>query len=976
MKSSGAADPRAAAALRTYAKKRAFEATPEPPPGAAPRHDGPLMFVVQQHAARRLHWDFRLEAGGVLLSWAVPNGPSLVTGEKRLAVRTEDHPFDYASFEGVIPKGQYGAGEVIVWDTGVYSPDEDGAYAFDDRADAERRIAQGLADGKLSIFLRGHKLKGSFALVRMKKKDEKEADNWLLLKHGDRFSSRESVTDATHSVLTGATLEQIERSGRSLPRIEARRLTPSGKHSPLPRRLAPMLATPESEPFDRPGWRYEPKLDGYRALAVIEDGEVRLHSRRGGLDLNKPFPEILQALRAQAVASMILDGELVAFDAQGRPSFHALQNTVPGPKPGGRRANSASPAAACVLFCFDLLYFAGIDLRDCPYEDRRRYLEQCLLPSAQVQLVHVADDGVALYAAAIEAGFEGMVAKRRDSKYEAGRRSRHWLKVKRVDTAEFVVGGYTRGKGWRASQFGSLLLGEPAGRKKLKYVGRVGSGFDDRLLAELKRRLEPLQTETMPFLERPDEVQGATWVKPATVVEVRYAEVTPLGLLRAPVFVRVRDDKPVAESGVAPVSRRRERGATNAVTGENDERAMDATEKRGRRAVRTTNASRRRAVHATKRSSPAHAPKADQSERLPADIAAVVAQLDGKAARMPLEVQGETIALTNLDKVLWPEDSELKQRAYTKRDFIGYLARVSPYMLPHLADRPLTMIRMPDGIHGSRFFQKHWEHKLPPFVERVEVFSESKSEQHEYLLCNNLATLLWLGQIGTLEFHIWHSRANPAPELAEAALDYASSLEALEASVLNYPDYVVFDLDPYIYSGKEKQGAEPELNAVAFERGKEVAFWLRELMRSMGLDPIVKTSGKTGLHVYLPIVRTIDFDAARAVCEAIGRHLMQQHPDAITMEWSTTKRTGKIFFDHNMNARAKTLNVAYSPRGVAGTPVSMPLTWKELERAHPLDFRMDTIVDRLQRNGDRWGDALSAKQDLTRSLAGPARSRT
>jgi bifunctional non-homologous end joining protein LigD len=283
---------------------------------------------------------------------------------------------------------------------------------------------------------------------------------------------------------------------------------------------------------------------------------------------------------------------------------------------------------------------------------------------------------------------------------------------------------------------------------------------------------------------------------------------------------------------------------------------------------------------------------------------------------------------------------------------------------------------MPDGIHGERFFQKHWEHSLPRFVERVEVFSESKSEQHEYLLCNNLATLLWLGQIGTLEFHVWHSRANPAPELTGAALDYSSSLEALEASVLNYPDYVVFDLDPYIYSGKEKKGAEPELNDVAFERGKEVAFWLRELMQSMALEPIVKTSGKTGLHVYLPIVRTIDFDAARAVCEAIGRHLMQQHPDIITMEWSTTKRTGKIFFDHNMNARAKTLNVAYSPRGVAGAPVSMPLTWKELERAHPLDFRMDTVMERLQRNGDRWTDALSAKQDLTRSLTGPARSGT
>jgi bifunctional non-homologous end joining protein LigD len=935
MRPSGGGAARASDPLQTYARKRSFQATPEPPPGTAPRHDGPLMFVVQQHAARRLHWDFRLEANGVLLSWAVPNGPSLVTGDKRLAVRTEDHPFDYASFEGVIPKGQYGAGEVIVWDTGVYSPDEQGELAFDDREQAQRRIAQGLERGKLSIFLRGHKLKGSFALVRMK-----DEQNWLLLKHDDRFARADApITEATHSVLTGLTLEDLKRPGRSVGRIEASRLTPRGKRSPLPQGLAPMLATAESEPFNKPGWLYEPKLDGYRALAVIHNGEARLHSRRGGLDLDTPFPDILSALRAQAVESMILDGELVAFDAHGRPSFHALQNTVPGPKPGGRRTDPGSQAAACVLYCFDLLYFAGIDLRGFAYDDRRRYLEQCLLPSAHVRLVHVEDDGVALYEAAIEAGFEGIVAKRRDSKYEAGRRSRHWLKVKRVDTAEFVVGGYTRGKGWRASQFGSLLLGQPAARGKLSYVGRVGSGFDDALLAELKRRLEPLETAKMPFLQRPDEVQGATWVKPVTVVEVRYAEVTPLGQLRAPVFVRVRDDKPVAETGAAKPS----------------------TDEGGRRAMRTSTRSR-----------PAREPKAKQSGHVPDDIAAVVAQLEGKAAKMTLEAQGETIALTNLDKVLWPEDRELNQRAYTKRDFIGYLARVAPYMLPHLADRPLTMIRMPDGIHGERFFQKHWEHKLPRFVERIEVFSESKNEQHEYLLCNNLATLLWLGQIGTLEFHVWHSRANPAPELDEASADYSSSLEALEASVLNFPDYVVFDLDPYIYSGKEKKGAEPELKDIAFERGKEVAFWLRELMRSMALDPFVKTSGKTGLHVYLPIVRTIDFDAARAVCETIGRHLMQQHPDTITMEWSTRKRTGKIFFDHNMNARAKTLNVAYSPRGVAGTPVSMPLTWEELERAHPMDFRMDNVVERLQRNGDRWHDALTTKQDLTRSLAASA----
>jgi bifunctional non-homologous end joining protein LigD len=278
------------------------------------------------------------------------------------------------------------------------------------------------------------------------------------------------------------------------------------------------------------------------------------------------------------------------------------------------------------------------------------------------------------------------------------------------------------------------------------------------------------------------------------------------------------------------------------------------------------------------------------------------------------------------------------------------------------------MIRMPDGIRGQRFFQKHWEQERPEFVDTLTVFSDHKDESHEYLVCNNAATLLWLAQSGTLEFHVWHSRAKPGPDAPSKSIDYASSLASLEGSVLNYPDYVLFDIDPYIYSGKEAAGAEPELNTVAFEKGKEVAFWLRELLQSMALEPIVKTSGKTGLHVFVPIRRTLDFDAARHVSELVGRHLMARHPKDITLEWSVPKRTGKIFMDYNMNVRGKTLNVAYSPRGEPGAPVSMPLTWEELAGAHPLDFRITNAAQRLARTGDRWRDALKEKQDLERAL--------
>ena len=371
---------------------------------------------------------------------------------------------------------------------------------------------------------------------------------------------------------------------------------------------------------------------------------------------------------------------------------------------------------------------------------------------------------------------------------------------------------------------------------------------------------------------------------------------------------------------------------------------------------------------AVRRANPAPAPHAAPSPAGP--VEEIVAQLENTKTTFTLAVGAHRIRLTHLDRVYWPADAALKQQALTKRDLLRYLALVSRYMLPHLADRPLTMIRMPDGIRGQRFFQKHWEQERPEFVETITVFSEHKDERHDYLLCNNLPTLLWLAQSGTLEFHVWHSRAKPGPDARSKDTDYSTSLESLEASVLNYPDYVAFDIDPYIYSGKEAPGAEPELNTVAFEKGKEVAFRLRELLQSMSLESIVKTSGKTGLHVFVPIRRTLDFDAARHVSELVGRHLMRQYPKDITMEWSVPKRTGKIFMDYNMNVRGKTLNVAYSPRGEPGAPVSMPLTWEELAGAHPLDFRITNAPQRLAQTGDRWRDALTRKQSLEKALAG------
>jgi bifunctional non-homologous end joining protein LigD len=582
-----------------------------------------------------------------------------------------------------------------------------------------------------------------------------------------------------------------------------------------------------------------------------------------------------------------------------------------------------------VLVCFDLLHFAGVNLRAAAYADRHRYLAQCLAPSAHLQLVHSSEDAAQLYDAALGLGFEGIMAKKLDSPYHSGQRSRAWLKVKAAQSAEFVIGGYTRGKGAR-DPLGALLLGYYEG-KLLRYAGHVGSGLEEASIAALLKRAAKLERPSPPFAEPPPLHRPTTWLKPQLVAEVSYSEWTPTGSLRAPVFLRLRDD-------IEARSVRKKAGG----------RADPAT-------VRSERPQRA-------------APAADVGGGGAQEAAAVLEQLKNPAKALELAVGGARIKLTNLDRIYWPADAKLRHSAITKRDLIAYLASVARFMLPHLADRPLTMIRMPEGIHGERFFQKHWSQTLPDFVESVTVFSETKDERHRYLLANNLPTLLWLGQVGTLEFHVWHSRAQPLPEAAGAKTDYASSLAALESSILNYPDYLVFDIDPYIYSGKEAKGAEPELNKRGFAVGKRVAFWLHALLREMSLEAIVKTSGKTGLHVFVPIERTVTFDQARHICETVGRHVMREHPKEITMEWAVEKRTGKIFIDYNMNVRGKTLNVAYSPRGVPGAPVSMALTWEELEAAQPLDFTIRSAPARLEKNGDRWHDVLETKQSLTKAF--------
>jgi bifunctional non-homologous end joining protein LigD len=822
---------------------------------------------------------------------------------------TEDHPLDYATFEGVIPKGEYGGGQVIVWDAGIYAPEDNGRPCFD-RQRAEVLVRQGIKQGKLTVFLRGHKLRGGWTLVHTQEK------NWLFLKKDDGFAdASRDVLSEDASVLSGLTIDDL-KAGR-LPERRSTSLlldpaqSPGARRAPIPRMLSPMLPSLTERPFSNPNWLFEPKLDGYRVIATVENGEVRLASRRG-LDCSGEYPWLVEALSRQPYRDAIFDGEVVAIDEHGRTSFQLLQNRASEPRP------------YLLFYAFDLLYRDGYDLRGVPLDQRKALLDVSLYPVDRVKIVDTfAEDGVTLYSAAKEAGMEGIVAKRRDSRYETGKRTEAWLKIKATQSEEFVVGGYTVGSGNREKTFGSLVVGYyKPGATKLTYVGHAGSGFDDRTLHTLHERLKLLRTDEMPFegevpkfgmWRRPGKAEGPiTWVKPDLVAQVKFAERTSDGILRAPVFMGLRDDKAARDVGeieviVPPAAARRPE-----VSGE------------------------------------------------PTEI--VDELLHHKGEKLILKVDGHEIAYSNLNKVFWPAHGD--QRALTKRDLVVYFARVSPYLLPHLHDRPLTLVRFPNGINGGHFYQKHWEQPLGPYVETVWLYSDQNKGDGEYLLGNNLATLLWLGQIADIELHTWYSRVNPAGDASGRPTTFAGSLENMQQSVLNYPDFVVFDLDPYLYSGKEARGAEPELHAEGFAATSQVALWLKEMLDGLGLTSFVKTTGRTGLHIYVPIMRSLDYHATHSISETLARFLVQQHPKDVTIEWAVDKRKGKVFADYNQNVRGKTLASIYSPRVLPWAAVSMPLRWDEVGKVFPTDFTILTAPERLRQVGDLWSEILNKKHDL------------
>ena len=670
------AEKRNPSALDKYRAKRKVEATPEPFGGS--ESERPYLFVVQKHAARRTHYDLRLEWRGTLVSWAVPQGPSPNPSEKRLAVHVEDHPVEYADFEGIIPAGNYGAGAVIVWDQGRWRP----------LTDPDRLSA----DGKLHLEFFGYKLRGEWILVRTKRGEK----DWLLFKKQDEWA-REKPEWGDESVFSGLTVEELgsgsTRAAEITAELEGAKAT---RRVVDPMKLELMLAETADEPFSSPDWIFELKYDGYRLVAGRAlDGTVKLRYRNG-MDVTAFFPEIAKAVRALPYG-LVLDGEVVVLDDQGHPSFPRLQARGQIRKP--RDADRAAVDDPATLFVFDMLGFGDFDLRGLPLLTRKTLLARVLPRAGALRYSdHVPARGKQLFEQVKSRGLEGLIAKRATSPYRSGR-SGDWLKLPAEKTGDFVICGYTRGKGTR-NALGALHVGAYAGGT-LRYAGRIGTGMDERTLSQLAAELSAIERPTPPCEGAMPKGSEHVWVEPQMVVEARYKTWTEDGLLRHSVFVRIRDDK----------------------------RPEECLDPRGEAAAKS-----------------AAAPESvgqDAPKRRPDPPA--------KAKPKPAEAPRE-VSFTNLKKVFWPAEG------YTKGDLIEYYRAIAPWLMPYLEDRPVVLTRYPDGIEGKSFYQKDAPVFTPEWIRTEPIWHEDAGKENRYIVVENLEALLFLANLGTIPIHVWLSR--------------------------------------------------------------------------------------------------------------------------------------------------------------------------------------------------------------------------
>ncbi len=838
--------------LSSYRAKRSLERTPEP--AGTLREATGRLFVVHQHAARRLHYDLRLEMEGVLRSWAVPKGPSYNPADKRLAVHVEDHPLEYGDFEGLIPQGNYGAGAVIVWDRGQWTPEGD--------------PLEGLEKGKLLFELRGYKLRGLWTLVKLKK-GEKE---WLLIKERDGWASAEEPP--AESVLSGLTVEELgegQSRGESVRQVLVDSSALQKAVDPKSARL--MLAESAERAFSGAGWLFEPKLDGYRVLAARIGGEARLLTRNGN-DCAASFPEVVRALAALPFDRVVLDGEIVALDDKGVPSFQRLQGRARLSRPIDIR--HAAVNLPVTYYAFDLLGFEDFDLRPLPLIERKQALRQIVPAVGPLRfLEHVETEGEALYRETERLGLEGIIAKKADSPYRPGR-SKVWLKIRSRHTGDYVVVGYTAPKGRRGG-FGALQLAEYVDGE-LVYAGMAGSGFSDKQLAEVSRTLQQHRRRDPPCSGPIPPAKDITWVDPVLVCEVEYTEVTDEGVLRQPVFLRFRDDKRPEDC-----QRRSEVEVSDAVI---PSQARDLADE---------------------------PPK--PSGKLPRS-----ARNDKSGGELPFE-------LTNLKKIFWPEEG------YTKGDLVEYYRAIAPWLLAYLRDRPVVMTRYPDGIGGKSFFQKDAPGFAPEWLRTERMWSEDTQREIDYFVCDDLPSLLYIVNLGTIPLHLWASRV----------------------PTLERPDWCVIDLDP--------KGAP-------FEHVVEVARATRELCQRIELPLLIKTSGSSGLHLMVPLGKQCTHEQSRSLGELLARCIVGQLPEISTITRQVSRRDGRVYLDYLQNGSGKLIVAPFSVRPLPGAPVSVPLSWREVTRT--LDIRrhtIKTVPERMRKlKTDPLVEVLETVPDLAAAL--------
>jgi bifunctional non-homologous end joining protein LigD len=851
-------------ALDKYIEKRQFDKTPEPKGGKS--NLDKLVFVVQKHAASHLHYDFRLEMRGVLKSWAVPKGPSMKAGEHRLAQEVEDHPFDYKDFEGHIPKGQYGGGTVIVWDQGTYEP----AEKINGKKEQEHALISAFYKNSLRIKLKGQKLKGEFMLVRNRDRGE---NSWLLTKVDDRFALKSDISKKDKSVKSGQTIEQmaenedahIWQSNHSQNNANSDLVDDissvakkNGKRKPVPASVSPMLCTLTKEPIDSEEYLYEIKWDGYRIISIVNGSKIRMDSR-SSLDYTKKYPPVAQALKKLG-HKVVLDGEVVVFNQEGKPDFDALQ------KYNGHN----TPINYCV---FDILWLDGYDLTAMPLTERKALLEVLVKDNEVLKFSESFYDGPALYEQSVQLDLEGIVAKRKDSTYQFGARGTDWLKTPTRKRQEFVIGGWAESD--KSRSFRSLLFGAYE-NGKLNWIGRSGGGYKDKEMPGILAALKKLEIKESPFENKVLDTKGAVihWVKPQMVANFEFATWTKSGRIRKPAtFLGFRKDKKAKDVvREVPLSEKAEEKIEN---------------------------------NTVEVSTDSNWPKIlDKEIRSAQDF----------------DIEGETVTLNNVEQALW--------KNVTKADLITYYHSVWPYMMPYLKDRPLSLHIKDSGAEAPGFYIKDMEGHEPGYAE---IFRDQRRHKKkgkrdiiDYIVCNNEPTLLYLVNLGCIDFNPWSS----------------CTADAIHA------DYISVDLDP---SDND------------FKKAINVALAAKEVFDHYKLKSLVKTSGKTGIHLFLPC-SGITFPQARSISEYLCNEIATKVPRIATTEVSVSRRGKKLFVDPSQNDYADTLACAYSVRPSHKPTVSTPLEWNEInEELDPSAFTIETILQRLESKGDLFKELFNKK---------------